>query len=190
MLNRRMLGKCFSFMALGSSFLISDSLADDKPLQTINGGGITFQVPGSWKSSKPSSSMRRAQLAIPKVTGDKDDAEAVLFVFPGGAGTVEANIERWAGQFRGDDNTPPKAKSSKLKGKNTEVTRVDLAGRYVAPVFPGSPDTENKPGYQLMGAIVVTPRASYFLKIVGPEATMKAASKDFEALIASMTLEE
>jgi hypothetical protein len=163
--------------------------AQDKK-QTINGGGVTFDVPGSWKSSKPSSSMRRAQLAIPKAAGDKEDGELVLFAFPGGAGSVEANIERWAGQFRGDDNQPPTPKSTKSKGQNTEVTKVELSGRYVAPVAPGSPDTVNKPDFELVGLIVITPDISYFFKAVGPKATMKAAAKDFDALVASIKLDK
>lgn len=156
--------------------------------QSINGGGITFDVPSTWKKSRPSSSMRRAQLAIPAAAGDKEDGEAVLFAFPGGAGGVEANIERWAGQFRDSSGAPPKAVTKKEKGQNTEVTRVEVSGRYVAPLMPGSRETVDKPNFKLVGAIVVTPEISFFLKAVGPEATMKAASKDFDALIASMKL--
>lgn len=156
--------------------------------QTINGGGITFEVPAGWKSSRPSSSMRRAQLAIPPAAGDKEAGEVVLFAFPGGAGSVEANIERWAGQFRDANDAPPKAVTKKEKGKNTEVTRVEVSGRYVAPLMPGSREAVDKPNFKLVGAIVVTPDVSYFLKAVGPDATMKAAAKDFDALIASMKL--
>jgi len=166
------------------------TLAAQEKKQSVNGGGISFDVPGNWKSSKPASSMRRAQLAIPKAAGDKEDGELVLFAFPGGAGTVEANIERWAGQFRGDDNQPPMPKSSKAKGQNTEVTKVELSGRYVAPLAPGSPDTVNKPDFELVGLIVITPDISYFFKAVGPKATMKAAAKDFDALVASIKLDK
>lgn len=162
----------------------------DQKTQTIKSGGITFEVPATWKPVTPSSRMRRAQLSIPPVEGDKEAPECLLFAFQGGIGTVEANIERWAGQFQGDDNQPPKPETKKVKGQNTEVTRVDIAGRYVAPVLPGNPDTVNKPGYRLMGAIVVTPKTSYFLKIVGPEATMKASAKDFDAMISSMKVED
>ena len=156
--------------------------------QSINGGGITFDVPEGWKSSKPSSSMRRAQLAIPPVAGDKEPGEVVLFAFPGGAGSVDANIERWAGQFRDAGGAPPKALTKTEKGKNTDVTRVEVSGRYVAAVSPGSRETLDKSNFKLVGAIVVTPEVSYFLKAVGPDATMKAAAKDFDALIASMKL--
>ncbi|MFM7319148.1 MAG: hypothetical protein ACKO5E_19550 [bacterium] len=167
---------------------VKSLLAQEKK-QTVNGGGVSFEIPAGWKSSKPASSMRRAQIAIPKAEGDKEDGELVLFAFPGGAGTVEANIERWAGQFRDDANQPPTPKSSKAKGQNTEVTRVDLSGRYVAPVAPGNPETVNKPGFDLVGLIVITPDVSYFFKAVGPKATMKAAAKDFDALVASIKLD-
>lgn len=162
--------------------------AQDKKTKTVNGGGLTFEAPTTWKSARPSSSMRRAQLAIPAAEGDKEDGECVLFAFPGGAGSVEANIERWAGQFRTEAGTPPKAQVTKTKGKNTDVTLVNLGGRYVAPIAPGSPETVDKPGFMLVGAIVETPEVSYFLKATGPEKTMKAAKADFDALIASMNV--
>lgn len=181
--------RSFLTAVLASTAAAQSGLAapQDKP-QTINGGGITFDVPAGWKSSRPASSMRRAQLAIPPAAGDKEAGEVVLFAFPGGAGSVEANIERWAGQFRDSSDAPPKAVTKKEKGKNTDVTRVEVAGRYVAPLMPGSRESVDKPNFKLVGAIVVTPDVSYFLKAVGPEATMKAAAKDFDALIASMKL--
>ena len=186
MQRRTFLASLIALTATGNARLQAFLIQDKK--QSINGGGITFDVPAGWKSSRPSSTMRRAQLSIPPVAGDKDSCEVVLFAFPGGAGSVDANIERWAGQFRGANDAPPKPVSKVEKGQNTEVTRVEISGRYVAPLMPGSRETVDKPNYKLVGAIVVTPEISYFLKVVGPEATMKAAAKDFDALIASMKL--
>ena len=168
--------------------VVSKALAQDKKTRTVNGGGLTFEVPETWKSGRPASSMRRAQLAIPAAKGDKEDGECVLFAFPGGAGSVEDNIDRWAGQFRTEEDAPPKPVIKKVKGKNADVTRVEISGRYVAPLAPGNPQTVNKPAFMLLGAIVVAPEVSYFLKATGPEATMKAAAAEFDALIASMTL--
>jgi hypothetical protein len=165
-------------------------MAQDKKTRKIDGGGISFEVPADWKSSRPASSMRRAQLAIPAAEGDKEDGECVLFAFPGGAGSVDANIERWASQFAGTDGSPPKPVVKKSKGKNTDVTSVEITGRYVAPIAPGNPQTVNKSGFVLVGAIVVTPEVSYFLKATGPERTMKAAKAGFDALIASMNVEK
>jgi len=165
------------------------ALAADAPTQTIEARGLTFKAPKAWKSSRPSSSMRAAQLMIDPVQGDSESAELVVFVFPGSAGTVEANIERWRGQFQDKDGKTPKAVTEKRKGKNVDVTYVEIAGRYVAAVQPGSSEKYNKPDFRLLGAIVETSQAAYFLKMVGPEKTMKAAKPAFDELIVSTTVE-
>ena len=46
--------------------------------------GMKSAAPKDWKEVTPSSSMRKAQLAAPKVAGDPEDAEVVIFEFPGG----------------------------------------------------------------------------------------------------------
>ena len=54
----------------------------------------------------------------------------MVYAFPGGAGTVDANVKRWQSQFRDADGNPPKIESKTVKGKNVEVTRVETAGHY------------------------------------------------------------
>ena len=50
--------------------------------------GYGFSPPDGWKSSPPSSSMRKAQFTA-------GDAEVVFFYFgPGGGGGVQANVDR------------------------------------------------------------------------------------------------
>ena len=41
------------------------------------------------------------------IDGDQYPAELVVFAFPGGAGTVDANIERWRKLFKDKDGNPP-----------------------------------------------------------------------------------
>lgn len=158
------------------------ALGADDPTQTIDVGGLTFAAPTAWKKTQPRSSMRRAQLQVAPTEGDKTPAELVVFVFPEGAGTVEANVQRWQAQFRDEQGKTPKVDSRKVKGQNVDVTRVEVAGTYTDP-FAGK---GAQPGYQLLGAIVETPSAAYFLKMVGPEKTMTAAEPAFEKLIASL----
>jgi hypothetical protein len=76
-----------------------------------------------------------------------------------------------------------------VKGKNVDVTRVETSGRYVAPEFPGSSRTLDKPNFRLLGAIVLTDTTGYFLKMVGPEKTMMAARPAFDVLIGSIQTE-
>jgi hypothetical protein len=172
-------------LASGTLLLTLVAAAAQEPgkTQTIEAEGLSFQVPATWKKVQPTSSMRRAQLNAPPAEGDTEPAELVLFVFPGRAGTVEANVERWRNQFKGADGQPPKVDSRSVKGRNVDVTRVEVAGTYTDP-FAGK---GAQPDFRLLGAIVEAPRTAYFLKMVGPEKTMTAAKPDFEKLIASIS---
>ncbi|MEJ7637355.1 MAG: hypothetical protein WKF75_05015 [Singulisphaera sp.] len=173
---------------LGAIAVALIAIGADAPPQTIEAGGMTFQAPASWKSSKPSSTMRRAQLKVDPAEGDPEPAELVVFAFPGGAGTVEANVSRWQAQFKDKDGKPPKIVSKTIKGKNVEVIRVETGGHFVAPESPGSPKLLNKPDFHLLGAIVQTPSTGYFFKMIGPEKTMAAAEAGFDRLITSITV--
>ncbi len=179
--------RSFRLGAIAATLL---AIGADAPPQTIDAGGMTFQAPASWKSNKPSSTMRRAQLKVVQVEGDSEPAELVVFAFPGGAGTVEANVSRWQSQFKDKDGKPPKIESKTIKGKNVEVIRVETGGQYVAAEFPGSPKMVNKPNFHLLGAIVQTPSTGYFFKMIGPDKTMTAAEAGFDSLITSITVAE
>ena len=158
----------------------------DDATQPIEAGELKLTVPASWKKEAPKSAMRKAQLKVAPVAGDTEPAELVLFVFPNGAGTVEANIDRWEAQFVGAGGAKPKASVEKVKGANVDVTRVEVSGRYVAAVMPGGSDKVDKADHRLLGAIVETPQAGYYFKMTGPDKTMKAASAGFDAMIKSI----
>jgi hypothetical protein len=188
----RLTKQAFGRISLGTAAIVLGTiglalgLGADAPPQTIDAGGLTFQAPAAWKSNPPSSPMRRAELKVPPVEGDKEPAELVVFAFPGGAGTVEANVQRWRSQFKDADGNPPRIESKTVKGKNVDVTRVETAGHYYPSQFPGRPKEPDRPNYRLLGAIVETPTTGYFIKMVGPDRTMLAARDAFDQTIASM----
>lgn len=180
-------------LGLGASAIavVLTGLAADAPPQTVDAQGLTFQAPASWKSTKPRNpAMRRAQLTVEPAKGDEDPAELVVFAFPGGGGTAEANIKRWQGFFKDKEGNAPKAETKTVKGKNVDVIRVETAGRYVAPVFPGSQETHDKPNYRLLGAIVQTEGTGFYLRMIGPDKTMVAAKPAFDELLASIKVDE
>ncbi len=88
-----------------------------------------------------------------------------MFVFPQGAGTVQANVQRWQQQFKAEDGQAPKVESTKVKGKNVDVTRVEVAGTYVQPPFSGG---GTFPKYRLLGAIVETDQGALLLQADRP----------------------
>jgi hypothetical protein len=161
----------------------------DDPKQTVDAGGLTFEAPPAWKSSPPDSSMRRAQLKVQPMDGDDYAAELVVFAFPGGAGTVEANIERWRKLFKDKDGNPPEAITKKVKGKNVDVMRVETSGHYYPAKFPGRPAEPDRPDARLLGAIVIGDGISFFIRMVGPNKTMNKISAEFDALLGSLKLE-
>lgn len=182
------LGFAVAMATLAAS--VSNLSADDKTeRKKIDAGGLSFEVPKTWKNEQPSSRMRRAQLKVEPVKGDKEAAELVVFAFPGGAGTVQANIKRWEEQFKDKEGATPKAEIKTIKVKGLEVTRVEVSGRYVAAVQPGSPEKLDKPEFRLLGAIVQTDQAGYYLKMIGPDKTMKDAEADFDKMIESIKTE-
>jgi hypothetical protein len=162
--------------------------ADDAK-QKVDAKGLTFDAPASWKSSPPSSRMRRAQLKAEPIEGDGYPAELVVFAFPGGAGTLEANLERWKKQFTDKAGNPVKMESKKVKGKNIEVTRVETSGNYHPSQFPGMPPEPDRQDARLLVGFVATDNASYVLKMVGPNKTMTKISADFDALLATINVE-
>ena len=89
--------------------------------------------------------MRRAQLKVEPIEGDDYPAELVVFAFDGGAGTVEANLERWQRLFKDKDGNPPKIESKKVKGKNVEVTRAETSGHYHPSQLPRRPKNPTGP---------------------------------------------
>jgi hypothetical protein len=124
--------------------------------------------------------MRIATYRVPRASGDAEDAE--LSVVQAG-GSVEANAQRWLGQF--DEAGQKSAKRSVRHVGTLEVSIVDVQGTYSGGM---GPDTSPKAGWALRGAIVALPGAPCFFKLTGPAKSVAAAAAEFDALIASLTL--
>jgi hypothetical protein len=165
-------------------------LGADEPKKNVDAGGLSFQAPESWKSVPTRSQMRRAQLQVEPASGDDYPAMLVVYAFPGGAGSIDANLKRWQGQFKDADGNPPKIESKAVKGKNVEVTRVETAGHYKPSPIPGVAPEPERENARMLVAVVSTDRVSYFLKMVGPDKTMTSLRPTFDALISSIEVTE
>lgn len=151
-------------------------------------GNLELTAPAGWSKETPSSEMRQAQWKIAPAAGDGEGAEAVIFWFGAGqGGNAQANIDRWLAGFEPAGGKSPKdaAQVTKKTIGKLEVTRVDISGRYVAPVRPGSPDRNDKPGWRMLAAVIESPGGPHFVKLTGPEKTVAAQSAAFDALLAS-----
>lgn len=156
--------------------------AADAPA-TFKVSEFIFKRPAKWEWIETSSPMRKAQLAVPNEQPKKDPAEVVFFHFgPSNGGGVQANVDRWYGQFEGPREKIG-AKSEEAKIGKTKVTFVRAAGTYLSGM-PGGART-SKAEYALRGAIIESDEGNVFVKMTGPEALVKSAEDDFRRMIES-----
>ncbi|HXO26069.1 MAG TPA: hypothetical protein VOA80_01880 [Thermoanaerobaculia bacterium] len=134
---------------------------------------LAFALPAAWVKEPPSSGMRLAQAKIP---GPAGPAELAIFFFgAGGGGTADANIDRWIGQID-QPAAPPKRGSFATHGLG--VTWVEVAGTMKPSTIGMGPATA-QPGSRLLGAVVEGPGGPWFVKVIGPDATVAAARPAF-----------
>jgi len=158
-------------------------LPDDDGMLDV--GAIAFEVPGAWNVRPPKSQMRLAQL---EAAGKAGPAELVVYFFgPQGAGTSDANIDRWIGQFANTDGSPvTNATRSSSKVSGYDVARVEVAGDYGGGMAPPGQPQDAIPDQRLLAAIVVSEGGPYYFKFLGPNATVQEHRAAFDALIASI----
>jgi hypothetical protein len=142
--------------------------------------GIMWTVPAGWRTGAP----RAMRLATYKIGGDDPrlSAECAVFYFGQGlGGGVDENIDRWAGQFSG---TPNSARTV-LTEHGMKVTRVEIAGTFLAPGVDMQSQAQLN-GWKLLGAIVEGPKGNVFFKLTGPADMLDRTADDFDGLLASL----
>jgi hypothetical protein len=142
-------------------------------------GDLAWDVPAKWQTAASPSTMRKATYKIAKTAGDADDPEMSVMQAGGG---LEANIDRWAGQFGGTKDV----KRSKVKIGNFDVTVVEIKGTFAGSGMPGAPAAGPKDHWALLGAIVEGVDPPYFFKLTGPDKSVAAARPDFDKLVGSL----
>ena len=151
-------------------------------------GDLRYKVPEGWTVEKPTSEMRFAQYKLPKAAGDGEDALLIVYYFgKGQGGTPEANIERWINQVKQPDGSPSKdkAKIETLTVNGLPVTTLDVLGNYSGGMSADSAPQDSKSIYRLRGAIIDTPKGSYFVKLTGPEKTVNHWDQAFTEYLGS-----
>jgi hypothetical protein len=127
--------------------------------------------------------MRLATYTIPP------GAECGVYFFGSGqGGSVDANLDRWIGQFLQADGKPSKdtAKIAKRTIHVWTVTTVDVSGAYTGMAGPTAQPGPAMGGYRMLGAIVEGPQGSIFFKFTGPAKTIAANQAAFDKMLESM----
>jgi hypothetical protein len=147
--------------------------------------GLKWTAPPGWKSqgARP---MRAATYNVPGAAGNLDAGECAVYFFGAGqGGSVEANLERWKGQFKQTGGKPVTPTIKKRTIHNLHVTTIDAAGEYSGMGGPMAGGKTVMPGYRLLGAIVEGPAGNVFVKFTGPAKTVSANERKFEQLLNS-----
>ena len=153
----------------------------DGDQMTIEIGGLTMPKPVTWVWTQPSMQFRALQYAVPANGVNAPAGELVFSVFKDGdGGPVDANLDRWANQFRaGAGAAESKRTTQTVNGM--KVWRIESVGDYM-----GMGAAAPRPGQMQLGAIVEAPGRKVFMKLVGPQATVESNRAAFEAMVSGM----
>lgn len=135
--------------------------------------GLGFVVPSSWKKvqlSQMQMGIITARFQMPEAGPD------VTLTLSRSGGGVEANLERWKGQF----SNKSREDIETLDIAGVESTLIDQEGRFAGGF--GKPAADD---WRMLGAIVPLPDQGYFIKLTGPAAEVEAVEDDFRAFIKS-----
>ena len=155
---------------------------DDAKADTLVAGEFTFSYGKPWEAMEVKSSMRAGQLKY-----GEDGPELVFYYFgPGQGGGVQANIDRWVGQFDGK----PESKQDEVEKGGKKIHFLEATGTYLES--SGGPFSGNKTpreGYMLLGAILESAKGAVFLKLYGEQKAVEALKEDFKKVALSPVAE-
>lgn len=135
---------------------------------TATGAALTWTAPASW-TAKTGSSMRKGSYAV---KGDGAEADMAITAFPGDVGGDLANLNRWRGQIQ----LPPvgqaefEAATQHLDRNGLHMTVVDVAGT-------------GANAQRILGAMVPFAGATWFFKLIGPDALVAKEKAAFMAFL-------
>jgi hypothetical protein len=154
--------------------------AADEKFERADTPKVTFRSPARWKKVplKPGP-MRVAQYEVPGT----EPAECVVYFFGAAqGGGLEDNLNRWKSQFQIEGT--PSVKTEEVTPGVT-ATVLDVSGRYVAEIPPGSGNKVDKPGWRMFAAVILAPDGALYVKCAGPKATLEPAEAEFREWVRS-----
>ncbi|MHC4924538.1 MAG: hypothetical protein ACYTG4_10755 [Planctomycetota bacterium] len=144
--------------------------------------GTRWSPHDGWQPETPSSNMRLAQYRLPLADGDTEDTHVIIYHFGvGGGGTVEANVERWRGQFA--TVTAENRFDSVEFPSGGKLTTLDITGTWSAQAMPGEGEVENRDGHRLIAGVVEAEGGPWFIKVLGPKGTIGKWEATIEAFL-------
>ena len=146
-------------------------------------GNLIARVPDTWKVVKPSSSMRLMEFQV-----GVNNTDASMAVFKNIGGTINDNLERWAGQF-GYELIDQDVKITNEMINGIDFHIISILGTYTNTMAFSARNSETKNNYRLLGAIANTTDGLYYFKMTGPNAIINNEIEEFSYFIQSLQYE-
>ena len=155
-----------------TSVVAAQSSAASMDGRTAKFAGIRFTVPAGW-TKVPLNEIQRGIIAAKYEIPAADPGVSLTCSSVGGG--IEANIERWRGQFGGGEFD-----SESIPVGGTTATLVDLRGRF-SPGFGRGPQDD----WRMLGvAIPIEPR-EFYVKLTGPRSAVGEVEDEFRDFLRS-----
>jgi hypothetical protein len=151
-------------------------------------GALSYATPEGWVTETPSNAMRKAQFRLPKQGSDAHDAQVVVTFLSMDGGGLDANLKRWAGMFRQEDGTDSlKAlKHTERSVNGMKVHDVEISGTFLAATDPGAKIEGEQANWRMLMAWVQSAHGNYYVKLLGPAATVAHWEPKFRQFVDSM----
>jgi hypothetical protein len=146
------------------------------PHGAATAGALGWQAPSHWEE-KPAGGFRRGSFRIPGPDGT--DADLSIIAFPGAAGGMVENLNRWRGQLGLAPSSPAEV--------NAALEHVDSRGGLHFDIIDYVGTTNQEPT-RILGAVAEHGGESWFFKLMGPAdlvAAERAAFRRFLDTVAS-----
>jgi len=162
--------------------------AKKKPAVPVTLGEYELKVSGEWLKQNTKSPFRVLQWGIPTAEGDEKAPVCYISEFPGGVGSVDANVKRWEGEYEEKDG---EAKKEKVSVEGVKITMVDVTGVFKDSMGRGPAaggKVELRKGYRTLAAMIEPEGGEkvYTIKMVGPKKSVGAQRDDFVSMLKSM----
>lgn len=148
----------------------------------VQAGVIRLTPPETWVRKPASSGFVAAEFTLPRAEGDARDGRLTVSV---AGGSIEANVDRWRGQF-GAKPVRDSEDAQIIAGAN--VTVVDFSGTFNDSRGPFAPG-EQREGYRMIGAIIPVGTQLHFVKAYGPEKTIEQHHEAFQEFLQTLQID-
>jgi hypothetical protein len=156
---------------------------DDKD-RTVKLDSFRSKAPADWVEEPSTSRMRLKQFKLPGGAGQEPAELTIYFFGKGSGGSAEDNVKRWRAMFTSADGkkSADLGKVEKFKVGDVDITYLDVHGTYLTKVPPFAPNAKTvaTPGQRMLAVVFESKDGPYFLRLVGPAATVEKQKKSFD----------